>query len=80
MIDVITSPSVFELALLWSSSLKVILPTMPSISLTTEQTAQRFGVRKAISNFPSNLTAQEEANVKVVLEYMEVRKCRLSIA
>ncbi len=45
--------------------------TMPA-SLTPEETSQRFGVSKAIDNFPSRLTAQEEANVKVVLEYMEV--------
>ena len=47
---------------------------MPSIKLTAEQTAQRFGVHKAIEHFPADLTAQEEANVKVVLEYMEVRQ------
>ncbi|TCD66233.1 hypothetical protein EIP91_001636 [Steccherinum ochraceum] len=45
---------------------------MPSTKLTPEQTAARFGVHKAIDNFPSKLTPQEEANVKVVLEYMEI--------
>lgn len=46
---------------------------MPVVKLTAEQTKQRFGVEKAIESFPSALTPQEEANVKVVLEYMEVR-------
>lgn len=45
---------------------------MPSIKLTAEETKRRFGVSKAIDNFPSSLTKQEEANVKVVLEYMDV--------
>lgn len=48
------------------------ISSMPSTKLTKEQTAKRFGVCKAIDNFPSDLTAQEEANVKVVLKYMEV--------
>ena len=42
------------------------------IKLSADETAKRFGVRKAIVNFPAGLTAQEEANIKVVLEYMEV--------
>ena len=46
---------------------------MTIVTLTADQTKQRFGVAKAIENFPSNLTPQEEANVRVVLEYMEVR-------
>ena len=46
---------------------------MSPIKLSAEQTKERFGVAKAIENFPSNLTPQEEKNVKVVLEYMEVR-------
>lgn len=45
---------------------------MPSIKLSAEETAKRFGVNKTIEHFPSTLTKQEEANVKVVLEYMEV--------
>ena len=49
---------------------------MPSTKLTAEQTAKRFGVHRAIDNFPSSLTPTEEANVKIVLEYMEVRLCR----
>lgn len=45
---------------------------MPIVKLTAEETQARFGVAKAIEHFPSHLTAQEEANVKVVLEYMEI--------
>lgn len=45
---------------------------MPIIKLTAEQTKERFGVAKAIEHFPASLSATEEANVKVVLEYMEV--------
>lgn len=40
---------------------------MPIGKLTAEQTKDRFGVAKAIENFPSSLTLQEEANVRVVL-------------
>ena len=52
------------------------VPTMPVINLTAEQTNKLFGVGKAINNFPAALTTQEVANVKVVLEYMEVRSVR----
>ncbi len=45
---------------------------MPSIKLTAEETKTRFGVAKAIGSFPSSLTKEEEANVKTVLQYMEV--------
>ncbi|KAI9699523.1 MAG: hypothetical protein M1820_007154 [Bogoriella megaspora] len=45
---------------------------MAPTKLSEEQTQQRFGVSKAISNFPSNLTAEEERNVKTVLQYMEI--------
>ncbi|EKM53524.1 uncharacterized protein PHACADRAFT_186179 [Phanerochaete carnosa HHB-10118-sp] len=45
---------------------------MPAIKLTAEQTKERFGVAKAIENFPANLTSQEEKHVRVVLEYMEI--------
>ncbi|KAL4246235.1 NTF2-like domain superfamily protein [Abortiporus biennis] len=45
---------------------------MPSIQLSEKETLARFGVLKAISNFPSNLTEQEEKNVKTVLAYMEI--------
>ncbi|KAI0698235.1 hypothetical protein BC835DRAFT_1269205 [Cytidiella melzeri] len=45
---------------------------MPCIKLTAADTEKRFGVHKQIDNFPSQLTKQEEANVKVVLEYMEI--------
>ncbi|KAI0343418.1 hypothetical protein BDW22DRAFT_1344461 [Trametopsis cervina] len=45
---------------------------MPSTKLSAEDTQKRFGVHKAIDNFPSTLTKQEEANVRVVLEYMEI--------
>ena len=43
------------------------------LKLSAEETKARFGVAKAIENFPSSLTPEEEANVKTVLEYMEVR-------
>ena len=46
---------------------------MPSIKLSADETAKRFGVAKAIDNFPTSLTSQEEKNVKTVLKYMEVR-------
>lgn len=46
---------------------------MPSTKLAADQTATRFGVHKAIEHFPSQLASVEEANVKVVLEYMEAR-------
>jgi len=45
---------------------------MPTVSLTADETAKRFGVHKAVSNFPTSLTREEEANVRVVLEYMEI--------
>lgn len=45
---------------------------MPTVQLSASETLKRFGVSKAITNFPSNLTAEEESNVKTVLEYMEV--------
>ena len=45
---------------------------MPSIKLTVDETKARFGVAKAIDNFPSTLTKEEERNVKTVLKYMEV--------
>ncbi|KAA1476533.1 NTF2-like protein [Dentipellis sp. KUC8613] len=44
---------------------------MPT-SLTADETAARFGVSKAIAHFPSNLSPQEEKNVRLVLEYMEI--------
>lgn len=50
-----------------------IVGNMAPISLTAEDTQKRFGVSKAIKAFPQNLTEQEEANVKTVLAYMEVR-------
>lgn len=46
---------------------------MSPISLSASETKSRFGVQKDIALFPENLTKQEEENVKVVLEYMEVR-------
>lgn len=54
---------------------------MAPVSLTAEETQKRFGVSKEIRAFPENLTGQEEANVKTVLGYMEVkiaRSCYLS--
>ncbi|KAF7798965.1 hypothetical protein EIP86_010194 [Pleurotus ostreatoroseus] len=45
---------------------------MPSIKLTVDETKARFGVAKAIDNFPSTLTKEEERNVKTVLQYMEI--------
>lgn len=42
-------------------------------SLSASETQQRFGVSKEIAVFPTNLTKQEEENVRVVLEYMDVR-------
>ena len=45
---------------------------MAPIKLSAEETKRRFGVSKIVANFPSSLTAEEEANVKTVLEYMEV--------
>lgn len=55
------------------TSYLIVVPEMPSVKLSSEQTAARFGVHKAIDTFPASLTAQEEANVKTVLEYMEVK-------
>ncbi|KIP04986.1 hypothetical protein PHLGIDRAFT_120218 [Phlebiopsis gigantea 11061_1 CR5-6] len=46
---------------------------MQVVNLTAEQTKDRFGVATAIENFPSSLTLQEEANVQVVLAYIEAR-------
>jgi len=46
---------------------------MAPTSLSAEDTQKRFGVSKAIKAFPQNLTEHEEANVKTVLGYMEVR-------
>lgn len=46
---------------------------MPIIKLQEKDTLARFGVSKAIENFPSKLTEQEEGNVRIVLQYMEVR-------
>ena len=41
-------------------------------SLSEADTAKRFGVSKQIKNFPSNLTEEEERNVKTVISYMDV--------
>ncbi|KAJ3489836.1 hypothetical protein NLI96_g1859 [Meripilus lineatus] len=45
---------------------------MPIIKLQEQETLARFGISKAIDNFPANLTSQEEKNVKTVLEYMDI--------
>ncbi|KAI9661184.1 MAG: hypothetical protein M1821_009511 [Bathelium mastoideum] len=41
-------------------------------SLSEAETVKRFGVSKEIKNFPSDLTAEEERNVKTVLGYMDI--------
>ena len=41
-------------------------------SLSEADTAKRFGVSKEVKNFPSNLTEEEERNVRTVLGYMDV--------
>ena len=41
-------------------------------SLSESETTKRFGVSKDIKNFPSNLTKEEERNIKTVLNYMDV--------
>jgi hypothetical protein len=43
-----------------------------TISLSEDETKQRFGVSKEIKRFPQTLTEQEEKNVKTVLNYMDV--------
>ncbi len=51
---------------------------MSIIKLQEKYILARFGIAKAIDNFPANLTDQEEGNVKIVLEYMEVWFLQLS--